>query len=80
MLTNAIENKLNGNYTRMLRAELGILYLYILWRDHTTNIVIYEYNPPIRTSISTNIETITFQWTILSSISQTKLYKIIWIF
>ena len=45
-LTKSLENRLNGNYTRMLRAILNRS-----WKDHPNNKEIYGNIPDIYTSI-----------------------------
>jgi hypothetical protein len=45
-LTNALENKLDGAYTRMLRAALNIS-----WKEHKTNTELYKGIPPITQTI-----------------------------
>ena len=46
MLTKRLEKKLNGNYTRMLRAVLNKS-----WRQHSTRHQLYRHLPPIKKTI-----------------------------
>ena len=46
MLTKLLEKKLDGNYTRMLRAILNQS-----WRQHPTKQQLYGHLPPITTTI-----------------------------
>ena len=45
-LTRTLEKQLDGCYTRMLRAALGVS-----WRDHMTNLELYGRIPPISTTL-----------------------------
>ena len=53
-LTKRLEKKLDGNYTRMLRAILNKS-----WRQHTTRHQLYGHLPPITKTIQENV----FLWT-----------------
>ena len=47
-LTTSLEDKLDGTYTRMLRAALNVS-----WKEHTTNEELYGNTPPISQTIRT---------------------------
>ena len=49
-LTKRLEKKLDGNYTRMLRAILNRS-----WRQHSTNQLLYGHRPPITKTIQISL-------------------------
>ena len=64
-LTKRMEKKLDGNYTRMLRAILNMF-----WRQHPTKQKLYSLLPPIMKNIQ--VRRIRHAWTLLEKRGQTR--------